>query len=57
MLTNRERMHAVDNYTTTESDKTRGTAKLLLSGGENKSLDLTVMGSFNTPSQQQIIDI
>ena len=32
MLTNKEKeMHAVDSYATTESDKTRGTARLLLS--------------------------
>ena len=36
-------------YATTESDKTRGTTGLLLSSGENKLLDLIVMGSINTP--------
>ena len=50
MLTNRERMHAVNSYTTTESDKTTGTMRLLLSSGENKSLDLTLMGNINTPT-------
>ena len=49
MLTNGERTHAVDSYTTTESDKTRGAIKLLLSSGKNKSLDLTMTGSVNTP--------
>ena len=41
--------HTVDSYTTTESDKIREITKLLLSGSENKSLDLTVIGSINTP--------
>ena len=49
MLTDTKRMHTVDSYTTTESDKTGGITKLLLSSGENKSLDLTIMGSINTP--------
>ena len=37
----------VDSYATTESDRPRGTTRLLLSSGENKSLDLTVIGSIN----------
>ena len=42
-------MHTVDSYTTTECDKIRRITRLLLSSGENKSLDLTVIGSINTP--------
>ena len=42
-------MLIVDNYATTESDKTKGTTGLLLCSGKNKSLDLTIMGSINTP--------
>ena len=41
-------MHAVYNYTTTGSDQTSGTTRLLLSSDENKSLDLAVVGSINT---------
>ena len=41
-------MHTVDSYTATESAKTRIIARLLVSSGENKSLDLTVIGSINT---------
>ena len=39
----------VDSYANTESDKTKRITRLLLSSGENKLLDLTVMGSINTP--------
>ena len=49
MLTEREWMHTVDSYTTTERDKTRGIERLLLSSGEYKSLDLAVRGSRITP--------
>ena len=42
-----EKKNAVDNYRTTESDKTKGTTRLLLSSGENKSLDVITMGSIN----------
>ena len=40
---------AIDSYTTTEGVKTRRITRLLLSRGENKSLDLTVIGSIKTP--------
>ena len=49
LLTDRERMYTVDNYTTIESDKTRRITRLLLSNRKNKSLDLTIIGSINTP--------
>ena len=49
MLTSREKMHAVDSDTTTESDKTRGNTRLLLFSIKNKSLVLTIMGCINTP--------
>ena len=39
MLIDRERMHSVDSYITTKSDKIRGMAELVLSISENKSLD------------------
>ena len=48
-LTDGECLHVVDSYPTTESDKTKGTTELLLSSGENKSEDLTIMGRINTP--------
>ena len=51
MLAHRERTHAVDSYTTPESDRLRGTTRLLLSTSEKRSLVLTVMGHINTPSQ------
>ena len=56
MLTNRERMHAVESYTT-EKDKTRETTRLLLSRNKNKSLDLTIMVSINTLIRQKHIKI
>ena len=37
-----------DKECTTKSDKARGTTRVLLSNGENKSLALT-MGTINTP--------
>ena len=43
-------MLAVDSNATTESDKTKGTTELLLSRGESKPLDLTVMSRIH-PSQ------
>ena len=49
MLLDRERMHTIDNYMTTESDKTVGTKRLWLSSGEDKSLELTSMGNINIP--------
>ena len=52
-LTDRERMHAVDNYTTTKSDKIRRITRLLLSNIENKSLDLTVICSIIHPSPKK----
>ena len=36
---------------TIENDKTKETTRLLLSNGEKKSFDLTVMGSINTSLQ------
>ena len=48
-LTDGESLLVVGSYATTESDKTSGTTGLLLSSGKNKSLDLTIMGSLNTP--------
>ena len=36
-----------------ESDKTRGTTRLLLSSGINESLDLTVIDSINTASPKE----
>ena len=47
--TDREMMHTVDNYATTESDKIRVITRLLLSSSKNKSLDLTIIGNINTP--------
>ena len=44
-----ESLLGVDSFATTESNKTRGTTGILLSSGENKSLDLTVLGNINTP--------
>ena len=44
-----ESLLVVDSYATTDSNKTKGTTGLLLSSGESKSLDLTVMDSINTP--------
>ena len=41
-------MQEIASDTITESDKTRETTRLLLSRGENKSLDFIVMGSINT---------
>ena len=37
---------------TTESDKTRGTMRLLLSSGKIESFHLTIMGSINTLKQE-----
>ena len=48
-LTVGESLHVVVSYTTTASDRTRGTTRLVLSANKNKSLDLTIMGSINTP--------
>ena len=48
-LTDGETLHIVDSYATTESDKIRGTTRLLPSSGEKKSLDVTITGSINTP--------
>ena len=42
----------VDSYATTESGKTKGTTGLVYYC-ENKSLDLTGMGSINTPIQKK----
>ena len=53
-LTDGEGLLVVDSYATTKSDKTWGTTELLLSSCENKSLDLTVMGSINTPTTKKI---
>ena len=44
-------MDAYSKYTTTESDTIKGIKRLLLSIGENKPLDLTIVGRH--PSQQQ----
>ena len=49
MFTDRERMHTVDGYTTTESDEIRRITRLLLSSSKNNSFDLTIIGSINTP--------
>ena len=47
MFTNRDRMHKVESYNTTESDKTRETMRLFLFNGMNKSLSKAVVGSVN----------
>ena len=49
----KECIQYIASYTTTESDKTKGTARLLLSSSKSESLDLTAMGSINTPSPKQ----
>ena len=49
ILTDREMMPTVDSYTTFESGKIQGITRLLLSSGKNKSLDLIVIDSINTP--------
>ena len=46
-VTDRERMHTLYGYTTTESDNI--ITRLLLPSGKNKSLALTAIGSINTP--------
>ena len=43
--------HAVDHYTTTATNKTRGATGLFPSIGENKLLDLIIARNTNTRSQ------
>ena len=50
------RMRAVDSYITTEREKTKGTPTLGCFTGENKLLDLTVVGSLNTSSQTELLE-
>ena len=54
MFTNRERMQAVDSNKL-KVQKKNGTVRLYycLVSGENKSLDVTIMGSINTLSQNK----